>query len=209
MEKSLDSILNTNAKVKIIRLFTSHLEDFMASGREISRAISVTAPATHTALKELYEQGILKREIKGKFHLYRLNTKSRIVKAILVPAFRKENSFLKDAVSFIVQALRKNKIANKLSSVVLYGSQYTKKATLESDIDIAVVVKNAKDIKTIEDIFIEKISSEFEEYFQIRIDTYIKTKKEFISRLKKKLSPVASLMKSYSVIYGEDPIDWI
>ncbi|MCP4653609.1 MAG: hypothetical protein GY858_09560 [Candidatus Omnitrophica bacterium] len=209
MEKSLDNILNTNAKVKIVRFFTFYREDFMACGREISRAIKLSPPATHAALKELYEYSILNREIKGKLHLYRLNVKSRLVKTILMPAFRKEDSFLKDAISFITAAIRKHKISNKLASVMFYGSRHTKQATEKSDVDIAIVANNIKDLPLIEEIFIEKISYDFDEYFQVRLDPYIKTKKEFINRLKKRLSPVASLIKSYSVIYGEDPLDWI
>ncbi|MEA3346527.1 MAG: zeta toxin family protein [Candidatus Auribacterota bacterium] len=90
VEKALDNILNTNSKVKIIRLFISRSEDFIASGREISRLIGMTPPAVHTTLKDLYNQDILKRDIIGKQHIYKLNTNSRLVKNILVPAFKRE-----------------------------------------------------------------------------------------------------------------------
>ena len=63
IEKSLDNILNTNSKVRVIRLFISKREDFVATGREIARLIGITAPAVHTALKDLYSQDVLKRNI--------------------------------------------------------------------------------------------------------------------------------------------------
>ena len=62
IEKRLDGILDTKSKVKIIRLFISRREDFIASGREIAKLISLTPPAVHTALKELHGQEILKRD---------------------------------------------------------------------------------------------------------------------------------------------------
>ena len=55
IEKALDNILNTNSKIRIIRLFISKREDFLASGREIARFIGISAPAAHATLKDLYD----------------------------------------------------------------------------------------------------------------------------------------------------------
>lgn len=207
IEKRLDNILNTKSKVKIIRLFTSRREDFMASGREIAKLVSLTPPAVHATLKELYDQEILKRDIIGKQHIYRMNYRSRLVKDILKPAFKKEHS-IKDDISTFLRDKIKNYRLSGIISLILYGS-ITKGETHErSDCDIAIIVKNAKSKKLIEDTFIEKISSEFYEYFGISLDAYIKTEKEFKGRLKRKLSPVSTLMKSYTVIYGKDPINF-
>ncbi|MFC1570410.1 hypothetical protein ACFL4E_01365 [Candidatus Omnitrophota bacterium] len=92
IEKPLDNILSTGLKVKIIRLFVSRREDFMASGREIAKLIDVTPPAAHAALKELSDRDILKMNIVGRQHIYKINKHNRIVKNILVPAFEKERS---------------------------------------------------------------------------------------------------------------------
>ena len=95
LDKTLDNILNTCSKVKIIRLFASKNADFAASGRHIARLANITAPTAHAALKELRNQGILKRNIIGRQHIYRLNDTSKIVKQILKPMFQKENSILR------------------------------------------------------------------------------------------------------------------
>ena len=204
IEKRLDGILDTKSKVKIIRLFISRREDFIASGREIAKLISLTPPAVHTALKELHGQEILKRDIIGKQHIYRMNYASRLVKDILQPAFQKEHSIKDDISDFLRRKIKTYKLWGVVS-LVLYGS-VTKGETHErSDCDIAVIAKNAKSKRETENIFIEKISSEFYEYFGISLDVYIKTEKEFIGRLKRKLPPVSTLMKAYTVIYGKDP----
>ena len=99
-------------------------------------------------------------------------------------------------------------MATAIRSLILYGSLAQGKSHRTSDCDIAVVVKDSRSKKRIEDLFIEKISTEFSEYFGISLDAYIKTYDEFLKRLKRRLSPVATLMKSYIVIYGKDPIEY-
>lgn len=206
IEKTLDNILNTSSKVKIIRLFTYRTRDFIASGREIARLTGVTPPAAHAALKELYNQNILKRDIIGRGHIYRLNANNRIAQNILIPAFRKEHSVKEDVFNFLRKKVKEKSIKNKIVSLILYGSLQSGSTDEESDVDIAVITRNKADKKIIERIFIEDITSQFHDYFGVNLDSYIKTKDEFKRRLKKNLSPVSTLMQSYSVIYGKDPV---
>lgn len=208
IEKSLDSILNTNSKVKIIRLFTSRREDFMASGRGIARLSGITPPAAHGALKNLYNQDILKRDIIGREHIYRLNANNRIVNDILKPAFKKEYSIKEDIFKFLKEKIKEKKIEGRIVSLILYGSLQAGHTDEKSDIDIAVVTRNELAKKQIEGIFIEDISHQFYEYFGAHLDSYIKTKNEFIKRLRKNQPPVSTMMRSYSVICGKDPLDF-
>ncbi len=207
IEKSLDNILNTSSKVKIIRLFTSRREDFLASGREIARLTGITPPAAHTALKDLYNQDILKRDIIGREHIYRLNANNRIVHDILKPAFKKEHSVKEDIFKFLKEKIKEKRIEGKIVSLVLYGSLQAGNTDEKSDVDIAIVTRNELAKKQIERIFIEDISHQFYEYFGANLDSYIKTKDEFIKRLKENQPPVSTMMRSYSVIYGKGPLD--
>lgn len=206
IERSLDKILNTNSKVKIVRLFVSRRVDFMASGREIARLIEITPPAAHAALKDLYNQDILKRDIIGREHIYRLNANNRIVQNILIPAFKKEYSVKEDIFKFLKKKIKEKKMKDKIISLILYGSLQSGRAHEKSDVDIAVITKNEAAQKEVERVFIEDVSHQFYDYFGANIDTYIKTKDEFVKRLKKKLSPLSKLVESYTVIYGKDPI---
>lgn len=208
IEKALDIILNTGSKIKIIRLFISRRPDFMASGREIARLINLTAPAAHAALKQLYNQDILKREIIGREHIYRLNVDNRIVKNILEPAFKKELSVKKDIFDFLKKKIKTEKMQNKIISLLLYGSLQTGATEEKSDVDIAIITKDKTTKKQIEEIFTEDITNQFYDYFGVHLDIYIKTKDEFIKRLKKNQPPVSALMQSYSVIYGKDPAEF-
>jgi len=203
-KQTLDNIFNTDLKLKIIRLFTSRREDYTANGREVARKTGFTAPAAHTALKDLYSQDILKLNIIGKQHLYSLNFDNRIVKEILIPAFTKELSLKEDISQFIKDLIFRLNIADKISSVYLYGSFVREKSNNINDVDIAIVVKDDSEINQIEKIFREKISNDFYNYFGAHLDVYIKSKEEFIRRIREELPPVSGLIKSHMVVYGKD-----
>ncbi len=208
MEDLLTDVLNSEIKVKVLRLFASRLEGYHATGREVARIVGTTAPTAHAALKDLYSFHILNYEVSGKNHLYSLNRKTRIVQEILLPMFQKENAFKQDVFEFLKTLLSKKHKLKDVVSILLYGSQQTGSSGSSSDVDIAVIVKNENDVKVMEALFVEEISSSFYDYFGVSLDAYIKTQKDFTDRLNNNLPPVSTLIKSYSVIYGEDPINF-
>jgi len=204
IDRILDSILDANSKIRIVRLFVNRRRDFMSSGREIARLTGLSPPAAHAALKELYNQDVLKRDILGKQHIYRLNINNRIVKNILIPAFKTEKSVKQDIIKFIKRKILQKKLKNDIVSVVLYGS-IQRGNVKKGDVDIAIVVKDSKAKARVEREFTEKIADEFREYFGVYLDVYIKTKKEFRKRVISNKPPVSTMLESYFVIYGKDP----
>jgi len=207
IEKSLDNILSSRSKIAIIRLFISKTDDFKASGREIAKIVNLSPQTAHTALKDLYNQSILKLDIIGKQHIYSLDSKNRTVKRILRPMFEKEISVKEEIKDYLIKQIKQSGIQNKIISCILYGSVEKDKTTDNSDVDIAVIVRNEKDKTKVEEEFLNNIAVNFKEYFKFDLDAYIKTKDEFRLRLKKNLPPVSTLMKSYSVIWGSEPLD--
>ena len=207
IEKSLDNILNSKSKIAIIRLFVSKRADFKATGREIAKLTHFSAPAAHAALKELFNQGILKLDNIGKQHIYSLDNNNRIVQKILKPMFKEEVSLKDELRDFLIRHIQKAGLKKRIVSLLLYGSFQKGTAHEKSDVDIAIIIKNKKDKKEIEEKFLNEISVKFHDYFKTHLDTYIKTEDEFCARLKKNLPPVSTLMKSYSVIYGKEPLE--
>lgn len=207
IENSLDNVLNSKSKIALIRLFVSKTNNFKASGREVARLICVSAPAAHAALKELYNQKILKLDIIGKQHVYALDGDSRIVEQILRPMFKRESSVKDEIKTWLTKQIRKAGIANSIVSVLLYGSLQRGETSRTSDVDIAVIIKNKKNKEKIEDKFLDIISVEFNEYFRAHLDVYVKTRDDFRLKLKKHLPPVSTLMKSYFVIFGKEPLE--
>lgn len=204
LEQRLDEVLDSKTKVRIIRLFVSRRDDYMASGREIARLVDVTPPAAHAALKDLHSYGILHREIIGKQHIYRINTNSRIVSKMLCPAFQNELSLKKDVGVFLIEKAREYKIFNLIVSMFLYGSMAKGQTGAASDCDVAIIVSSIESKKRVEDIFIEKIGDDFSRYFGFHLDAYIKTAGEFLKLMRGDKPPVSTLMASYILLYGKD-----
>lgn len=207
IEKSLDNVLNSRSKIAIIRLFVSKTDNFKASGREIAKLVSLSPQATHTALKDLYNQGVLKLDIIGKQHIYNLDSKNRTVKEILKPMFKKEISIKEEIKDYLSKQAKYAGIKDKIISCILYGSLEKGETTDGSDVDIAVIVKNEKDKDEVEKQFLNNVAVKFREYFKLNLDVYIKTKDEFHSRIMQGLPPASTLMESYSVIWGSEPLD--
>ncbi len=208
MTNVLNNVLTSALKIKIVRFFTERTQDCRVTGREIARICEVSAPTAHTALKELYANNVLNYEVSGRNHLYSLNFKNRIVNEILLPVFQKEKSFQDDAFNYLITEVKKKKLSGKIISIIFYGSRQKKQERGDSDFDIAVIVTDQKDLNEMETMFVEQIAGSFNEFFGVALDVYIKTKNEFKKMLNNNLPPVSTLIKDYSMIYGEDPINW-
>ena len=155
----------------------------------------------------MFNQDVLNLDIIGKQHLYKLNRRNRTVKEILIPAFRKELSVREDMNNFLKKVINDENLTKKIVSLILYGSHQKRTATEASDVDVAIITKNRVDKERVKKLFIEEISSRFYEYFGVHLDVYIKAENEFIERLRKNEPPVSTLMTSYTVISGKDPLD--
>jgi predicted nucleotidyltransferase len=205
MNNRLDGILDSRAKVRILRHFTSRTEDYLASGREIARRVGLSAPAAHSALKELLDERIVERQIIGRQHIYRLNHAHRTVRDILAPAFGKERALRDDMARYLVTELREHKLLSGVESLMLYGSIVRGATRAGSDCDVAVIVGDERLKARIERCFVDEIGPKFLGYFGVHLDPYIKTSVEFARRMQRRLPPVATLMRSYLVVHGRDP----
>jgi len=202
----IEEIVDSPSKLAILRVFASR-RGLKATGRQIAKLVGYSAPSTHDSLKNLYERNILKLDIIGKQHIYTLNEDDRIVQKIIRPMFAAEGNIKNEIRDFLLKEFKRTKIKTKIASLILYGSMQTETAKKGSDVDIAVVVSRSMDLRLVEDVFLSEIASRFKAYFGIQVDPYIKSVTEFKERLKKNKSPVSTLMKSYSVLYGKEPLE--
>ncbi len=202
----IEEIIDSPSKVAILRLFTAR-KNFNATGRQIAKLVGYSAPSTHDSLKSLHERNILKLDIIGKQHIYTLNENDRIVQKIIRPMFAAESNIKNEIRDFLLKEFKRTKIRTKIISLILYGSMQTETARKGSDIDIAVVVPRVADLNSVENVFLSEIAPGFKAYFGVQIDSYIKSASEFKERLKKNQPPVSTLMKSYSVLYGKEPLE--
>ncbi len=203
---SIDEIITSPCRAAVLRVMTSR-QGFRATGRQIAKLAGFSVPSTHEALKNLHARNVLALEVMGRQHIYSLNEEDRLVQRVIRPMF-KAVSGLKDEIrNFILKEMKRNRLQKLVSSVFLYGSVQKGGAVLGSDADIAVVVMKASDVERISDTFVSMIAPRFKSYFGVQLDPYVKSSDEFRSRLKKNQPPISTLIKSYSVLYGKEPLE--
>ncbi len=198
--KPLDAILNTEAKTRILRFLCRTNAEW--NGNQIAREISLSAPATHTALNSLYKEGVLQLRNMGNTHVYSLKQDSFLVSSLLKPLFAKEDKLLDAVIDILKRKITSFKAQSQILSVALFGSTSLKQETPTSDIDIVVVVEGAKAKNTIERLF-EQIDAEVSKEFGNTISPYINTQNEFKTKHKRGLAVIKNILKSYKLIYGQ------
>lgn len=202
----IDDIVDSPSKLAILRVFASR-EGLKATGREIAKLAGFSVPSTHESLKDLYARNVLARDIIGKQHIYSLNEKDRIVQKIIRPMFEAENNYKQEIRDLLLEEVKKAGIKNAVVSLILYGSVEKKTAQKGSDVDVAVVVAQSTDEDRVFNVFNAEIAQRFKSFFGVHLDSYVKSAEEFRKRLQKNLPPVSTLMKSYSVLYGKEPLE--
>lgn len=202
----INEIIDSSSKLAILRVFASR-KGLKATGREIARLSGYSVPSTHESLKNLHSRNILNLEVIGKQHIYTLNEDDRIVKKIIRPLFEAEGGVKAEIRDFLVKELKTAGIKQSVVSLILYGSVQKDEAGKKSDVDVAVVVTKAADVKRVAGIFISAVMGKFKSCFGVQLDPYIKSAADFRGRLKKNLPPVSTLMRSYTVLYGKEPLE--
>ena len=106
--KPLDSILNTEAKMKILRFLCRTGAEW--NGSQIAKEIGMTPAASHSALNELVKEGIILMRNMGNTHVYNLKEDNYIVSDLLKPLFSKEDK----ALSVIGGIIKRNLASSKI-----------------------------------------------------------------------------------------------
>ncbi|OGX37188.1 MAG: hypothetical protein A3C36_00980 [Omnitrophica WOR_2 bacterium RIFCSPHIGHO2_02_FULL_52_10] len=202
----MNEIVDSPSKLAILRVFASR-EGLKATGREVAKLAGFSVPSTHASLKDLHARNILVREIIGKQHIYSLNEEDRIVQKIIRPMFEAENNYKQEIRDLLLEEIKRAGIKGAVVSLILYGSVQKETARKESDVDVAVIVAKSTDVDRVFEIFNSDIGDRFRSFFGVPLDFYVKPAEEFRKRLQKNLPPVSTLMKSYSVLYGKEPLE--
>ena len=198
----LDKILDNETKVKILRfLFKTKAE---WNGRQIAKEIGSSPATTHKALQNLNREGVLLLRNVGKTHVYTLNEGNFTVTDMLKPLFSRENKILEYILSAIRRKIAASSIKRDIVSIALFGSVGSHKEHPASDIDIIVIVKNAK-VKPLAELIFEDLGKKISKQFGNTLSPYINTELEFKSKYKKGLRVIKNILKSHRLIYGKPP----
>lgn len=198
---SLNKILDNEAKIKILRFLVKTSGQW--NGRQIAREIGAAPATTHKALKSLSKEGVLTLRNVGKTHLYNLNEKTYLVSDLLRPLFVKEDKVLNSIIETIRRKINISSVKEDITSVSLFGSVSLAKERPSSDIDLAVIIRNAKSRQKTEGLF-EEIDKEISSKFGNTVSPYINTETEFRAKHKKKLAVIKKILANNKRIYGKE-----
>lgn len=196
----LDNILDNEVKVKILRFLIRTSAEW--NGRQIAKEIKVTPATTHKALYSLYKEGVLSLHNIGKTHVYKLNKANILVNDMLKPLFAKEDRMLDNIIAMIKRKISASKLKNEITSIALFGSVNAKEDHPTSDIDILVIVENAK-MKKVAGRLFEEIGERISKDLGNMLSPYVNTKAEFKTKNRKGLAVIKNILKYHKLIYGE------
>jgi predicted nucleotidyltransferase len=128
-------LIATNAQKILDFLVENPSKKF--TSREIQRATKASKAGTNFALNDLVNAKFIKRDKRGKFYLYSINSTSPVVKQLKV---------LKTII-YLSPTIKKIKSSSK--KIILYGSKSRGEDTEDSDIDLFVVTNSPERIKRI------------------------------------------------------------
>jgi len=197
--KPLDEILNTEAKIRILRFFCRTNAEW--NGRQIAKEIKLTPAAAHTALRTLHKEGMLSLRNMGKTHVYSLKDESFLVSNLLKPLFAKEADILDIVIALIKAKISGSKIKKDILSVALFGSVNASREHPVSDIDLIVIVASSR-MKLAVDRLFGQIDEKISKQFGNTLSVYINTQNEFKMKRKEGLTIIKNILKDYTLIYG-------
>lgn len=149
-------------KQKVLAFLLEH-SDKKFYDREVSNLSGVSKAGTNFALRELHNEGLIKREKKGRMYFYYIDTKDPIVKQLKITQnIAKLSPLLKKLEPLSIK-------------IILYGSAAKGQNTEESDFDIFILTRETDKIKSI--IFRSPLRKKIQ-YVAQTPNKYAKLKKE-------------------------------
>jgi predicted nucleotidyltransferase len=198
LNNPLDHILDSRTKIVCLRFLCNY--PTYITGRQLAQIIKINRTTVSEALNALvYEQIILVRGA-GTANIYELNKSNWIVTKLLIPLFKEEGGLLELFLKCISHGVRESPLRVQIISVSLFGSVHERREKPVSDIDLFVVVKEAKNQKSVEDLFF-KMSTDLRSSINMGIEPYVKTIAEF--KKDRELNVIKAILKSHQIIYGE------
>ena len=188
------NILGTKNNINVIRFLVRH-KDWEFNISELSKDTKINKGALSRIIKKLEKENVIRLNRKGRILLFKINKDNLFIKNVIIPLFEKEEAFFKE---YLKNKLTKLKEKDVLS-IILYGSYASGEATLTSDIDLMVVVKNKTNSLINKS---NKLKNELlEKDILLRID--IISLKEFKKLYKLKEPLFKSIEQNHKILHGK------
>jgi len=156
-----DLFFNTN-KLKALRVLAQNPTQYLMAS-EIIGSTKISKAGASIALRELFQAGLVERSIKGKTHLYQVDSHNPLVKQFKVTATIVE-----------LYPLIKN-LQEVSQQIILFGSTSRGENLEDSDIDLFILTRAQEEVR--------KLIKKFSDHIKIKpilknSSTYAKLEKE-------------------------------
>ncbi len=188
----LEYILNSKQKILILRLLITR-PDWIFSASEISRELDIPKNTVGRNIKPLVEYNLIQEFKKGNATALRINHRNYIVKKILTPMYLTEQKYPLKAASEFCKPLK-----GKITAGMVFGSAAKKRMTPLSDIDLALISKDPKNIEAIT----EQLKSNYLKEQGLIFSLHIYQEKDFRKRYAKK-DPLITDIANSIIVYGD------
>jgi predicted nucleotidyltransferase len=200
LNKPINKILNSETKIKVLRLFCSVGGE--STGRQIAKLLKVGPSPVQIALADLYNEGILERKSFGKAYAYSLNSKNWLVESSLKPMFRAEAEYQAQLWAKMRQHLEGSDLGGQILSVSLFGSVLSGQDRPTSDIDLLVIFKEGVEKQAIEDLFIDMNRGIIEET-GLSLDAHVYSVSELREKVADGVTFIKDAIRSSKLILGK------
>jgi predicted nucleotidyltransferase len=194
INKVLDEVFSTWSNVAVFRVLNRYAIGL--SGREVSRLVGMSPKNCLITLSSLENLRMVNRTRGGRDHLFTLNREHYLVSDVILPLLQAEKEYFDKIASFI-----KSKLKNKYVSLIVFGSVARKEETIESDLDMCIVLENARLKPAVEEIVFD-IGFKAYKRFGVSLSSIYFSKKEFTRRARQNKAPVNNIVKEGKVISG-------
>ena len=195
LAKILNKVFSAQSNIVILRALKNYAVGI--SGREVSRISGLSPKSCLKTLTSLENLGIVDRIRGGRDHIFNLNRKHFLFKNAILPLLYAETEFFKSVKKEI-----KLKLYEKCKSVYIFGSVSRQEDTVESDLDICIIMSKYNKQAQLENI-VDELRRDTSLKYGIIISPFYITEKEFIKRAKLKKPPVPDIIKQGIFICGK------
>lgn len=186
-------ILGTKSSIRILKTLLRY-RGKVFTVRELARTARVSHPEVSKLLKEMERRGVVKLQPVGRAKQVSLNEESYILKSVLEPLFKAEETTVEHLVSTI-RPFFENEL---ISSVAIFGSVARGLEKKSSDIDLLVISEDKERAnECVANATIAALSR-----FGLGLSPTIMRERAFINESERSLGK--SILGSYILVAGRD-----
>ena len=195
----LNTILNSEVKVRILRFFCRHGGEW--NGRQVAAQLQIHPTTAHKALRELHLTTVLNFRKLGNNFVYSRRQDHYLVREVLRPQFQQEAKAFERLIHRLQRQLPLS-LRSQIVSLALYGSVAREQERPTSDVDLLVLVTTPQAKRAI-DQALERLWRPALKEFGNSIAPYINTVVEARRKVRQGMPVFQEILKQHQLLWGQ------